>query len=230
MKNFDGPPKVENTDDESEPIIPGEEEDESTRENEKANLFRQRFDEIKETSPDEALGILNEAIENELIDPSQEGDRLQDVLMHIFADSNNWEKVTEIISQTINSHSQKGRILYFELKSDLSYTGTRVKEKSVEDYSPDEIEKHEVGDYDSCIVAIRMEKFADVETYIQILRDENEIDTADHLTRELMDIYIQKKDFGNAKRVVDELTDKSESIKGRQEHLENLAGIPFEKI
>ena len=216
--NYQEPPKK----------IPKEEKEMSIKE--QAGLFRQQFKEEKENEPAKALESLNIAIEKGLIDPTHEGDHKQDELMHAFADRDDWDKVKEIITQTVKPDSQKGRILFYELNSGKKYDGPRVAEKKLEDYSQEEIEKHQITDYDSCMEAIRMEKFEEAELHIQALRENNKIDEADHLSRELMNKHIEKENLPEAKRVVTELTDKSGSIEGRKRHLKNLAGKPFEEI
>jgi len=75
-----------------------------------------------------------------------------------------------------------------------------------------------------------MEKFEEVEQYIQEQRNNKEIDKADYLTRELMKKFIEKENYKEAKRVVEEMTDKPGSITGRKKHLENLTDLAFDKI
>lgn len=190
-----------------------------------ADLFMEEFDEKIETNPDGALVLLNDAIRNELIDPTVEGDHMQDRLMHIYADIENWKKVEEIIAQTVRADSQKGRILFYEENSGKQYDGLKVPEKNLKDYSPDEIETHKIFDYVSCVKAIRMEKFEDVERFMQGL-----IDQVDNLGRELMDKLIELEDFTKAKEVVEKYTDNQDNKKGRERHLANLARKPYEKI
>lgn len=194
-----------------------------------ASVFRALFKDNLDKNPEEALNLLNEAIEKELIDPKREGDHKQNDLMHIFAEKGEWEKVKEIIEVTIKSHSQKGRILFYELRSGNKYTGPRVKEKRKEDYTSEEIKNLEVIDYETCIIAIRVEKFSEAEDFINNFR-KKDISRADHLSRELMNKYIELKNFKEAKRVVEELTDKEGSTKGRIKYLEKVTGLSYEKI
>jgi len=80
---------IENIDKNIFNATPKKENLNETSKKEQADLFRETFKEIKKENLNEALKLLNEAIEKKLIDPEHEGDHKQNNLMHAFADKKN---------------------------------------------------------------------------------------------------------------------------------------------